>query len=186
MSNPPDNGVSRRSILRAAVTTAAFSGATVLLQTLGSTPAYAGSGSVTASDNEKFLEVMRKLGYTDVTGIRAEYVDTARDFEYELPQGEEFPAQSSIPAASPKMFWEPGIGAAEAFFVWLAATAVAAHQAHLAGDAAETQRLLDEAEAGYAVPDRLIFWSESEEQFDAALRNARQGDFAALAGLAGA
>lgn len=175
--------VSRRSMMRITVGVVGVAGATAFLQSFRPDAAVAAAGG---SDDELYLTAMRQQGFTDLAGIRGEYVDEAKGFTLPLPEGEFLPAQSSIRDTDPKTFWEPGIGVAEANLTWQTATVDAAWTAHSSGDVVEASRLLDELEAGMATPSWKLFWDDDANVFGDAVRQARAGNFDPLSHLAAA
>lgn len=187
--------VSRRTMLKATVATVGFGAVLIASQSLGGTSAHADDSTAydlpTAAEIDQYLSSVSKPGFTDLAGIRAEYLDASVNFPFALPAGGTFPANSSLRNSDSdsdrKMepeTWERGIGIAEAYFVWQAATVSAAHHAQSDGNSVESNRLLDALDAGYASPVRKAILEDPDGHFPSAIDQARKGDFTSLAGLA--
>lgn len=119
--------------------------------------------------------------WLDYAGMNAEYRATVKEFPYERAPGWDFPADAA--ASEPGTKYQVGSGEVAAYFAWLISLERAAVWAHLAGEKAEAQRLIEVAAIfpttstfqRYNEPDVPVTW------LDAVIVPARAGDFRNLA-----
>jgi hypothetical protein len=175
-----EHGVSRRSMLRASLAVAGFGALFGGLQAIGASPAAASGTGATAESAADGYRSATEHGFTNLTGIHAEYSASVASFPFPTPDGGDFPYRSSLRDPAPNALWERGNGAAEAYLAWQGLSVGAAASAASAGDTVQAAVLLDELEAAHLSPLRESFVEDSDGYFVAALKKARLGDFAEL------
>ena len=79
------------------------------------------------------MEIASPEEFTPRGGVFGELRRTAKEFEFDLPPGFEFPRHIPTPSSGDGVVYQQGIGAMEAYFWWEAAMISAAVTSHLAG-----------------------------------------------------
>ncbi|MBW9110157.1 hypothetical protein [Microbacterium ureisolvens] len=124
-------------------------------------------------------------GFIDIDGVHAEYRAAISNFRLPLPTGWSFPAESAVREPEPNVMWEQGTGEFEAYLYWQRAVATAAQDAHLRGDDAEADRLLDALESGYNSSTRRGLIDDPDNLFvTVTIGPARGGNPTARGGVA--
>ncbi|MDQ1124948.1 hypothetical protein [Microbacterium trichothecenolyticum] len=140
------------------------------------------------SEVPEYVEKTVGSGFTDLAGIHQEYREAVASFPFPLPDGQQFPPESSLNDDAPtsdavrrRVVWQKGSGVAEAYMYWETATVVAASEAQDRGEFIRAQALLDTLEAGYNSDfRRLVLIDRGNEFVRTQVGAARSGDFGPL------